>query len=95
MMVNTFIFQNLRATFIALLLLFAISANAQKVKGDNKLYSNPYGISESVWIADLNKTNILLEKVDFHSFINFIVFNNDGNFNDINYFLNLRGNTTA
>lgn len=86
-MIYAFIIRNLKTALFIVLLSLAFSVNAQNGKIDNKSLSNPYGVSENDWRAYLNKTNFLLEKVDYHSFINFLVFNNDGNFYDMDYFL--------
>lgn len=71
-----------------LLVSIASSAVSQNASIQPKAISNPYGISEKEWTSYLNKTNLLSEKIDVQSFINYVLFNNDGNFNDMKYFQN-------
>ncbi|MBL7883150.1 MAG: PKD domain-containing protein [Bacteroidia bacterium] len=52
------------------------------IKADNSL-----NIAGSDWVDYTNKTNLLLEKIDVKSFLNYIIFTLDGNQEDGNYFL--------
>jgi len=55
------------------------------------LSNNSFGIDKATWVKFYNKTNVLLEKVDEESFLNYVVLKADGNFNDIACFLNYYG----
>src|ERR1043165_7837882 len=87
-MVVTLILRNIRAFLCVMLMTMGFAAYSQPAKGPSKPASNSYGISEEEWTKYLNKTNLLSEKVDLKSFLNYVVFNNDGNFYDMDYFLN-------
>lgn len=47
----------------------------------------PFGLSKSTWLQYTNKANLLLEKVDEKSFLNYVIFSNDGNLADRKYFV--------
>ena len=82
-----YFFRNLRMLFLALVLAVSSTAVSQNSLAGGMAVSNPYGISDKDWTTYLNKTNLLSEKVDVQSFINYILFTNDGNFYDTEYFM--------
>ena len=71
----------------AILIFIAFSGFSQTPAAEKTASNNPYGISNNLWITYSNKTNMLLEKVDEQSFLNYIIFKNDGNFSDKKYFV--------
>ena len=77
----------LKALLSAMIIFIAFSASSQIVKPEIKASNNSYGISNDLWITYLNKANLLLEKVDQQSFLNYIIFTHDGNMNDRKYFV--------
>ncbi|MFL5763373.1 MAG: PKD domain-containing protein [Bacteroidia bacterium] len=82
------IIRNVRIALFATLVTLGFSAFSQTALSPVKpRFSNPYGVSDSDWTKYLNKTNLLSEKVDIQSFLNYVVFNNDGDFHDMDYFL--------
>ncbi len=83
----SFIYKKLKSVILLLLILMAFSATSQNTKIVAKPLSNPYGVSENEWKIYQRKSAILMERVDYKSFLNYIVFTNDGNFNDIDYFI--------
>jgi gliding motility-associated-like protein len=87
MVVNSFS-KALRMLICALFLTTGFSAFSQADPAPAKAHpSNPYGVSDAEWTKYLNKTNLLSEKVDVKSFLNYVVFSNDGNFYDMDYFM--------
>ncbi len=76
-----------RMLMLALLLSLGLTANSQTTLSGGLSVSNPYNLSQKDWTSYINKTNLLSEKVDVRSFINYILFTNDGNFNDMEYFM--------
>lgn len=80
------LFRNLRLLSLALLLAVANHSISQNSISGGIPVSNPYGISQKDWTNYENKTNLLSEKVDVESFLNYVFFTNDGNFYDMKYF---------
>lgn len=78
---------NVRMLWLAFLLSVSFTATSQTSISGGLSVSNPYAVSEKDWTSYLNKTNLLSEKVDVQSFINYILFKNDGNFYDMEYFM--------
>ncbi len=78
--------RNMRCLSLALLFSVSISGFSQNSISGGIPVSNPYGISQKDWTSFENKTNLLSEKVDVESFLNYVFFTNDGNFYDMKYF---------
>jgi gliding motility-associated-like protein len=74
----------LRLLICAILLSAEFSAISQTAA---TAVSNPYAISENEWADYIKRTNILADKIDVQSFINYIVFSHDGDFKEMNQFL--------
>lgn len=82
--------QLLKSSCIVILTLLLLGGNAafsQNELAGGLAVSNPYGVSTKEWNTYLNKTNLLSEGIDVRSFLNYILFTNDGNFNDMEYFM--------
>src|ERR1043166_7632143 len=86
-MTTDFMFKIMRNGLIALFMTIGCSAFSQDHLLAKPSVTNPYGVSEKDWISYLNKTNLLSESVDVKSFLNYVVFTNDGNFRDMDYFI--------
>lgn len=80
------LFRNLRYLSLALLLSVSTTGFSQNSISGGIPVSNPYGVSPKDWNNYENKTNLLSEKVDVESFLNYVFFTNDGNFYDMKYF---------
>lgn len=65
-------------------ILISVSLQAQRIEIPA---TNDLGIPQGTWVSYINKTNVLLENVDEGSFINYILFHNDGNFSNRQYFV--------
>lgn len=78
---------NMRVLLLVFLLSVSFTAVSQTSISGGLSVSNPYGVSEKDWNTYVNKTNLLSEKVDVKSFIHYIFFTNDGNFYDVDYFM--------
>lgn len=85
-MINKFAALRLRVFLSAMFIFIVFSLFSQTQKNEFQGSNNPYGVSDNVWIDYVNKTAILLEKVDVQSFLNYVVMSSDGNMADMNYF---------
>ncbi len=79
--------KNGRILLLACVLLTSEAVFSQSPLSGGLAISNPYGIPAKEWTSYLNKTNILSERIDVHSFINYIFFAKNGDFADMTYFL--------
>lgn len=69
-----------------LFIVFPLTSQTQKTEFPGS--DNAYAIPDNTWIQYLNKTALLLEKVDVQSFMNYVVVISDGNLADMSYFRN-------
>jgi gliding motility-associated-like protein len=53
---------------------------------NSQITNNSYGIPNAQWTVSVNKTNIILEKVDEMSFLNYVVVSSGGNLDEMSYF---------
>lgn len=87
-MYTTFTLFKSKIVLSAMLVFMVLSLFSQTQKNEIKSSSNSYGVPDNSWISYLNKTALLLEKVDAQSFMNYVVMTSDGNMDDMNYFKN-------
>jgi len=87
-MINTFTISRLKVFLFAMFIFIVIPLFSQTQKNEFQNSNNPYGVPDNSWINYVNKTAVLLEKVDMQSFLNYVVMISDGNMDDMNYFKN-------
>lgn len=85
-MISTFTISRLKVFLSAMFVAIVFSLFSQSQKNEFQSSNNPYGVSDNTWIDYINKTAILLEKVDEQSFLNYVVMTSDGNMADMTYF---------
>src|ERR1035437_2073704 len=86
-MINIKMLPRFKQLLSAMIIFIAFSASSQTMKSEIKTSNNSYGVSTDLWITYLNKTNLLLEKVDQQSFVNYVIFTQGGNMSDRKYFV--------
>src|SRR4051812_35863173 len=85
-MTNKYNFRKLKPGFLIIILGLTTYTNAQIGIVDILHTPNPYGIADKQWISYYNKTNLLLEKTDEQSFLNYVVLASRGNLDDMPFF---------
>lgn len=86
-MINIKMLLRLKLLLSAMVIFIGFSGFSQAQKTDLKPSNNSFGISNDTWITYTNKANVLLEKVDEESFLNYVIFKNDGDLADRKYFV--------